>query len=119
MANRKRGKRIVIQVTDEERNLILERVKYFGFSDMSTYIRKTAIDVTVVNVNTDGLKELATQVSRVGNNINQLVRLYHQDQNLSPYDVKQIIKNQQEIVSLINLKYDELSVVRNRTEVEG
>lgn len=118
MANRKRNKRIVLQVTDEEKKLIEERRDYFGFRDTASYLRKTAIDVTVINVNTDGLLVLSKQVSMIGNNINQIARVYNQEHNLRQSDVDRLLAYQEELVSLVNRMYDDMTTLKNQTEVD-
>jgi hypothetical protein len=118
MASRKRSKKIEFFVTEEEKNLILERARHFGFADLSSYLRKSAIDVTVININTDGLKSLARQVSLIGSNINQIVRDYNTSGTISDADIYMMLQYQKYLVELINRHFDNVSVIKGFSKVE-
>jgi len=68
-------KRINFRVSDAMDALIRTKAQQAGMS-LTDYIIFCAIDKKIVNY--DGLKELTTQVKRLGNNINQLLILSRQ-----------------------------------------
>jgi len=118
MSNRRRKHRLYIWLTDEEKNIIRERASYFGFTDISAYVRKTAIDVTVLNINTDGLKELAYQVGKIGNNINQISKKYNEKQNLDATDIYMLLQYQKLLIELVNREYDNITTLKNQSKVD-
>ena len=68
-------KRFNFRVSDTMDALIREKAKSAGMS-LTDYIILCAIDKKVINY--DGLKELTTQVKKLGNNVNQLLILSRQ-----------------------------------------
>lgn len=74
MANRTRTQRLVIDVTPEEHDLIKQKMEQIGTDNFSAYARKVLIDGYVVKQDHKAFKELTTELSRIGNNINQIAR---------------------------------------------
>ena len=68
-------KRINFRVSDTMNALIREKAKSAGMN-ITDYIVLCAIDKEVINF--DGLKELSSQVKRLGNNVNQFLILARQ-----------------------------------------
>ena len=68
-------KRFNFRVSDTMDTLIREKAKSAGMS-ITDYIILCAINKKVINY--DGLKELTTQVKKLGNNVNQLLILSRQ-----------------------------------------
>ena len=65
------------RVTADERKLI-ERKALESYRTISMYLRDCALDKKIVNVK--GLDEIATELRRIGNNINQLTRAVNSGQ---------------------------------------
>ena len=65
---------IKITVTKRERELIKSKAKK-GNLTVSAFVRKAALDMPVIVL--DGFKELVLELSRIGNNLNQLTVLAH------------------------------------------
>ena len=70
-----KSKRFNFRVTDTMDALIREKAADAGMS-ITDYIILCAIDKKVINY--DGLRELTTQVKKLGNNVNQLLILSRQ-----------------------------------------
>ena len=68
-------KRFNFRVSDTMDTLIREKAKSAGMS-ITDYIILCAINKKVINY--DGLKELTTQVKKLGNNVNQLLLISRQ-----------------------------------------
>ena len=68
-------KRFNFRVSDTMDALIREKAKSAGMS-ITDYIILCAINKKIINY--DGLKELTTQVKKLGNNVNQLLILSRQ-----------------------------------------
>lgn len=68
----KKDKIITIRVNEKEKKKLIEKSKIAKLS-LSEYLIKQGLDKDIVIV--DGLNEVATELRRIGNNINQLTHL--------------------------------------------
>ena len=68
------NRQIHFKLSDEELNLIRERMEQIGFSNMSAYIRKMAIDGYYIKVDFSEIHELARLMSIDSRNINQIAK---------------------------------------------
>lgn len=75
--NRKRNNQIKFWVTHNERSKILEKVKLSNMP-LGRYMRNVALKKKVIIYDFTGLFELSAQVSRIGNNINQIAKKLNQ-----------------------------------------
>lgn len=99
MKKRTRNIQIIFFVNDEENELIKKRMKIAGFSDRSAYLRKRAIDVSLIHVDTSALEkeinQLSVAISKIGVNINQIARNVNATGNIKSNEM-------QEVLSLMN-----------------
>lgn len=114
----RRSERIIVRCSQAEKKLIYDRCKKLGFRDLSSYIRKVSIDVTVINIDTTGLHELAVQISRIGNNINQITRQYRKEHNLGKETVSFLLEHMKSLTEIGNKFYDDMFRLRSKTEIE-
>ena len=68
------NRQIHIKLSDEELNLIRERMEQMGFSNMRAYIRKMAIDGYYIKVDFSEIHELTRLMSIDSRNINQIAK---------------------------------------------
>lgn len=101
MAERTRPIRIEFCVTEQERQLIQNKMAQLGTKNMGAYLRKMAIDGYIIKVDYTQQKKLAAAVSRVASNINQICRLINSTGNLYAEDVAELKERQAEIWSLL------------------
>lgn len=97
MANRKRNKPVFFRVDEEEYDLIKQKMQLIGLNDMGTYLRRMAIYGYMVEVDMEPLNRLTVELSRIGNNLNQLTKranetgnIYIEDIEVLGEDIKQI-----------------------------
>lgn len=76
-----------------------------------------AIDVTVVSVSTEGIDELAVQIGRIGNNVNQIARLYNTEHNLNDKDVKRLLEYMKKLVAVGNKFYDDIFTLKSKSKI--
>lgn len=69
---REREKQIKFFVNEKEFSQIEAKMQKAKSKNKSDYIRNCALNKKIISI--DGLKELALEVSRIGNNINQISR---------------------------------------------
>nr|WP_312579575.1 plasmid mobilization relaxosome protein MobC [Sedimentibacter sp.] len=77
MKNRRRNKQIIVRTTEEEYLKIMEKVKVSEMT-MNRFFINAALRKEIIVFNFESLFELSAQVSRIGNNINQIARKLNQ-----------------------------------------
>ena len=78
MANRQREVQLKFRVTQEEREMIEQKMEQLGTTNMAAYLRKMAIDGYAVNLELPELREMVSLLRRSSNNLNQLTRRVHE-----------------------------------------
>lgn len=74
MAKRKRTIPLLFYVSEEERSIIQAKMKLYGTTNLSAYLRKMAIDGYIIQVDTRDIKEMNKLLSAIGRNINQIAK---------------------------------------------
>ena len=74
MANRKRKMVLRCPVTQEERNLIENKMKQLHTTKIGAYLRKMAIDGYIIYRDDTEIKNMNKQLQAIGRNINQIAR---------------------------------------------
>ena len=97
MDKRKRSLPILFWVSEEEKDLIQQKMELFGTSNMSAYLRKMAIDGYVVKLDIPELKELVSLLRYSSNNLNQLTKRAHESGRIYDADLEDIQQNQERI----------------------
>ena len=98
---RQKSKLINIRVSEKEYKLIHEKMKLLNTNNMSAYARKMLIDGLIVEVNDKAFDDVAIQLSRIGNNINQVVRRINKDDRYDKNDGELLRKKLDEIWQLL------------------
>ncbi len=106
---RKRTERLYVMVTLEEKNEIIEKMKSIGMTNLGEFVRKILLMGTVIRVDTNGLNNLAYEVSKVGNNINQIAKHANQTNNINPEDIELIIEDLNYIKTFIANFYKKIN----------
>lgn len=101
MKNRTRPVRIEFRVTEQEHQLIQKKMEQLGTKNMGVYLRKMAIDGYIIKVDYTEQKKLATAVSRVAGNINQICRRINQTGHFYEDDIVELKAKQCEIWELL------------------
>ena len=71
---RKRDKQLKIWVSQEELDMIHEKMAEFGTSHMGAFVRKMVIDGYILKLEIPELKEVIRLLDPIGNNVNQMAR---------------------------------------------
>ena len=74
MNGRKRTVQIKFRVTEEERSLILEKMKQIPTRNMAAYLRKIAIDGYIIQVDHSDIKAMTAEIQKIGVNVNQIAK---------------------------------------------
>ena len=74
MAVRKRNIQIKFYVTEEEKQLIDEKLSQLPTHRYGAYLRKMAIDGYIIYTDTADIKAFTSELSAIGRNINQIAK---------------------------------------------
>ena len=100
MAVRKRNIQIKFYVTEEEKQLIDEKLSQFPAKRMGAYLRKMAIDGYIINLDTTDIKAFTAELSSIGRNINQIAKRVNTGDSLYRADIQEIRERLDEIWQL-------------------
>jgi len=101
MKNRTRPARIEFRVTEQERQLIQQKMDQLGTKNMGACLRKMAIDGYIIKVDYTEQKKLASAVSRAATNINHICRRINQTGHCYADDVAELKARQSEIWQML------------------
>lgn len=72
-----KNQRIVARVSNKEKIYLQSKAEYCGLS-LSELLRKTAINGVVIKRDTSQLMKILTELNRIGNNVNQIAKIIHE-----------------------------------------
>ena len=101
MGERTRPIQIKFFVTEQERDVIRQRMELIGTTNLSAYMRKISQDGFLYKVDVKGLPEICRQVEAIGQNINQIAKRINSTGTAYAEDIRQIRKGQEEIWQLL------------------
>ena len=114
MSERSKGKSggIYFKVTDEERELIEQRMALTGVRNMSAYIRKMCIDGYIVQLQIKELDECAKLLRYTSNNVNQIARRVNSGGGVYPDEMDEITAKLAEASELFGNILEQLSKIK-------
>ena len=112
MDKRKRSVPILFWVSEEEKELIQQKMELFGTDNMSAYLRKMAIDGYVVKLDIPELKEMVSLLRYTSNNLNQLTKRAHESGRIYDADLEDIQQNQERIWTAAEKIVSSLAVLK-------
>lgn len=101
MANRKRDIQVKFMVTEEEKELINEKMKEVGTENKGAYLRQMAIEGHIVKKDYTDIKKLTQELGKIGVNINKIVKECNENKHVEKEDIQEILKKQAEIEKII------------------
>jgi len=87
---RKRGIALYIRVSEEEHDIIRQRMEEAGITNMNAYVRKMAMTGYVLNVDLSPVRELVSLQRRCSNNLNQVARNVNTYGGIYPGEIKSL-----------------------------
>ena len=100
MAVRKRNIQIKFYVTEEEKQLIDEKLSQLPVKRIGAYLRKMAIDGYIIYTDTTDIKAVTSELSAIGRNINQIAKRVNAGDSLYQADIQEIRERLDEIWQL-------------------
>ena len=89
--NRKRPIQKKVWLNKDENDYLRKKIEASPYNNFQKFVRIMLITGEIVNVDYSELRKLNQEVSRIGNNVNQMVRLANQFEEISPDDVQTLI----------------------------
>ena len=100
MQNRTRNVQMKFWVTEEERNLIKQKMAQLPTQRIGAYLRKMAIDGLIIYTDTTDIKEMNKELHSIGVNINQIAKRVNETSSIYDEDIKEIQARLNEIWQL-------------------
>lgn len=100
MANSTR--RIYVRLTEEEYTELMRKKEAMGFKTYSSVLRMFIRYGICLSVDFDPFYENATQIARVGNNINQIARAVNESKDITKYQVELLQKHMNKLEQIFN-----------------
>ena len=94
----KNTRRIQIRVTDEEYAELIRQKEFMNLKTYSDLIRMYINNNVCFAVDYRGLFEVATQISRIGNNINQIAKAVNETHSITPWQIE-VLKNDMKAIN--------------------
>ena len=85
-----REKMYPLRLTDQEREMITQRMEQAGIPTMSAYMRKMAIDGYILKLELPEIKEMITLLRHSSNNLNQIAKKANAIGTVFEEDLKEI-----------------------------
>ena len=112
MEKQNRDITLKFRVTPAERDLIEARMAQLGTDNMSSYLRKIAIDGYVVKLELPELKEMVSLLRRSSNNLNQIAKRVNETGRIYDADIECLLGNQEQLWSAANEILHRLAAIK-------
>ena len=87
---RKRDKQLKIWVSQEELDMIHQKMAEFGTPNMGAFVRKMVIDGYILKLDIPELKEIIRLLGPIGNNVNQMARKLNAGGSIYREDIAEV-----------------------------
>ena len=87
---RKRDKQLKIWVSQEEQEMIRQKMAEFGTENMGAFVRKMVIDGYILKLDIPELKEIIHLLGPIGNNVNQMARKLNAGGSIYREDIAEV-----------------------------
>lgn len=112
MKKRKHNIPIMFWVTEQERDLIEQRMEQIGTANMSAYLRKIASDGYILKLELPELKEMLSLLRRSSNNLNQIAKRVNETGRVYDADIECLLENQERLWSAANEILTQLAALK-------
>lgn len=111
--NRVRQKQRILRLTEEENELLKERINESPYDNFQNYARHMLLAGKIHYVDYSELQQLKWEVNKIGNNINQIAKLANQFEEISQEDIDDLLDLIHQVEWLVSNKLkDEISKER-------
>ena len=110
-ANRVRKVQLNFRVTEQEKQLIEDRMQEIGTTNREAYLRKIAIDGMLVKLEVPELKEIVSLMRRTSNNVNQIARRLNENGRIYEVDITDVQNQQEQLWDMLNSLITKISEI--------
>ncbi len=100
MATRERKHELKVYLSDDEERILENKMKIMKLPSKSYVIRKLIVESALYEVDFREFRDIGTQLSRIGNNINQIAKRINETRSIYQTDIDEIKKEFKEICRL-------------------
>lgn len=90
---RKRNKQLKIWISQEEQDMIRQKMAEFGTDNMGAFVRKMVIDGYIIKLDLPELQEIIRLLGSIANNVNQIARRVNAGGNVYKEDLEEVNTN--------------------------
>lgn len=99
-----RTKQRLLRLTEEENELLKLKIKSSPYDNFQNYARHMLLTGEIHYVDYSELKKLKWEINKIGNNINQVVKLANQFEEISQEDIEELLETIQKVEILVTNK---------------
>lgn len=100
-------KEIHLRITEEEYQMLLQQRDFLKYSSIAQVLRAYIHSGHCYRFDMSGLYDFSTQISRVGNNINQIAAVVNETYSVTPYQMKMLQCQMTEIQEFVKKASEE------------
>lgn len=100
-------KEIHLRITEEEYQMLLQQRDFLKYSSIAQVLRAYIHSGHCYRFDMSGLYDFSTQISRVGNNINQIAAIVNETYSVTPYQMKMLQSQMAEIQEFVKKASEE------------
>lgn len=108
---KKKDERVEIRISGQEKQLIRQKMKEAGINNMSSYIRKMAIDGYIVSLDLSDVKELVRLLRYCSNNLNQYAKKANETGCIYMEDIADLERRHDRLWDMANKIMERLSAI--------
>jgi hypothetical protein len=98
----KRNIHCSFKATEEEMDIIQKKMKAFGITNQSAFIRVMMLNGYVLKLDLPELHQIVRLMGSMSNNINQIARKLHEGGSIYETEIDEIKENQNELRTILN-----------------
>ena len=98
----KRNIHCSFKATEEEMDIIQKKMKAFGITNQSAFIRVMMLNGYVLKLDLPELHQIVRLMGSMSNNINQIARKLHEGGSIYETEIYEIKENQNELRTILN-----------------
>lgn len=109
---RKRNIQVIFWISEQELELIQQKMAQLGTDNMSAYLRKIAIDGYVVRLELPELREMVSLLRRSSNNLNQIAKRVNETGRFYAADMDDMLQKQEQLWQAANDILSRLAAIK-------
>ena len=108
---RRRSHQIRVRLNDDELKIVKGKYKESGCRSMEAFMRKTLMDLTIINIDFEPVKRNNYLLSNIANNINQMAAVANETNSVSTEDLEKLRKEVSDIWPLLKSTLSQLQSI--------